>query len=131
MSQLQIAIPTRVMEHEIARCRTFGKSIELCAHAAGYDLNKELQQSLHVDKGQFARWKSGQEGIQIDKFFGIMDFCGNDAPLLWINYQRGYELSSLRKRESETESLLRLEREKNAELERKLEHFQEFAGMIK
>jgi hypothetical protein len=55
-----------------------------------------------------------------------MDFCGNDAPLLWMLHARGYDLASLRKRESETEKELRIAREELAkerqerELERRL-----------
>ena len=40
-----------------------------------------------------------------------MDFCGNDAPLLWMLNARGYDLGGLRKRESETERELRIARE--------------------
>lgn len=40
-----------------------------------------------------------------------MDACGNDAPLLWMLHQRGYDLHSIRKRETETEKQLREARE--------------------
>jgi hypothetical protein len=30
-----------------------------------------------------------------------MDACGNDAPLLWMAHQRGYDLGTMRKRETE------------------------------
>ena len=36
-----------------------------------------------------------------------MTVCGNDAPVLWMLYQLGYDLASLRKRETETERKLR------------------------
>ena len=44
-----------------------------------------------------------------------MDLCGNEAPLLWLVHARGYDVSVLRKRETETERSLRAVRE---ELER-------------
>lgn len=54
------------------------------------------------------------------KFVKLMDVCGNDAPLLWMLNQRGYDLHSLRKQESETERQNRLLREENAALRRVL-----------
>lgn len=114
----QIAIPVEVRPEEVARKQSLGGAIELCAELAGFALDKELQQSLAVDKAQFSRWLSGTEGVIWPKLEKLMDECGNDAPILWMLYQRGYDLHSLRKRESETEHLLRLERDKTARLER-------------
>lgn len=73
-----------VRPEEIARKQSLGAAIELCAELAGFSLDKELQQTLEVDKGQFSRWQSGQEGIKWEKFAALMDVCGNDAPLLWM-----------------------------------------------
>lgn len=109
--QGQIALPVSVSPEQIARKKSLGSAIELCAELAGYELDKTLQQELGVDKGQFSRWLSGQEGIQWAKFSSLMDACGNDAPLLWMLHQRGYDISSLRKRESETERALRTAQE--------------------
>ncbi len=53
-----------------------------------------------------------------------MDFCGNDAPLLWMLHQRGWDLHSLRKRESETEKALRVERELRQVAEQKLSYLE-------
>lgn len=91
--------------------------MELCAEIAGFSLDKELQMRLGVDKAQFSRWMSGTEGVIWPKLEKLMDECGNDAPILWMLHQRGYDLNSLRRRESETERLLRIEREKTAQLE--------------
>ncbi len=116
----QIALPVIVRPEEIARERTLGKAIELCAKANGYELDKELQQELKVDKAQFSRWLSGTECIVWPKLESLMDHCGNDTPVLWMLHQRGYDLHSLRKRESETERENRLLREENAALRRVL-----------
>lgn len=70
-----------------------------------------MQQQLAVDKAQFSRWQSGAEGILWPKFSRLMDVCGNDTPVLWMLHQRGYDLHSLRKKESETERELRQARE--------------------
>lgn len=94
--QGQIALPVSVSPDQIARKKSLGSAIELCAELAGYELDKTLQQELGVDKGQFT---------------SLMDACGNDAPLLWMLHQRGYDIGSLRKRESETERALRTAQE--------------------
>lgn len=108
---------TAVRPEEVARKQSLGGAIELCAELAGFSLDKELQQTLDVDKGQFSRWQNGQEGIRWEKFQALMDVCGNDAPLLWMLYQRGYDLNSLRKRETETEQKLRHAEERIRKLE--------------
>ena len=97
----QISLPIEVNPVELMRKGSLGAAIELCAELAGYGLDKTLQSELGVDKAQFSRWQSGQEGIIWHKFSRLMDTCGNDAPLLWMLGQRGYDLASLRKVESE------------------------------
>jgi plasmid maintenance system antidote protein VapI len=116
----QVALPVEVRPEEVARKSTLGHAMELCAELAGFSLDKELQHKIGVDKAQFSRWLSGTEGIVWPKFTKLMDECGNDAPLFWMLYQRGYDLHSIRKRESETEKQLRLAREENAALRRVL-----------
>lgn len=111
MNPTQAGIPTTVTENEIVREKSLGGAITLCAKAAGFELDKELQRELDVDKAQFSRWQSGAEGIVWPKFVRLMDICGNDAPLRWMLHQRGYDLNSLRRRETELERELREARE--------------------
>jgi len=99
----QISLPVEVRPEEVMRKQTLGSAIELCAELGGYALDKALQQELGVDKAQFSRWQSGTEGVQWSKFSALMDRCGNDAPVLWMVHQRGYDLHSLRRRESALE----------------------------
>lgn len=126
----QLGFPSTVTSVEVAREKTLGGAIALCAKAAGYE-PKEVMDALKVDgkpldKAQWSRWESGQEGIVWTKFSALMDFCGNDAPLFWMLHARGYDLGSLRKRESETERENRELREQLAkeraerEIERRL-----------
>jgi len=114
----QLAIPASVRPEEVARKQSLGGAIELCAELGGYALDKTLQQELGVDKAQFSRWQSGTEGVLWPKFERLMDECGNDAPVLWMVHQRGYDLYSLHKRETETERELREAREEIAALRR-------------
>lgn len=106
----QLGFPSDVTLQELAREKTLGGSISLCAKAAGYE-GKQVQAALKTDKGQWSRWIDGSEGIVWPKFVGLMDFCGNDAPVLWMNMNRGYDLSSMRRLESELERKLRLAEE--------------------
>lgn len=112
----QLSLPVEVRPEEIARKPSLGAAIVMCMELAGFDFDKEVP-IRGLDKGQFSRWKSGGEGIKWEKFELLMDECGNDAPLLWMLYQRGYDLHSLRKRETEVERRLRLaeERARSAE----------------
>jgi hypothetical protein len=116
---MQLGIPVEVTPGEIARERSLGAAIGLCAKAAGLE-PKQLQAELKLDKAQWSRWESGGEGVIWPKLTSVMDLCGNDAPLLWMLHDRGYDLNSLRKRESELEHQLRLAREENAALRRVL-----------
>lgn len=106
----QLGFPSEVTPQEIAREQTLGGAIDLCVKAAGLT-PKELQDELKTDKAQFSRWTDGKEGILWPKFIALMDKCGNDAPLLWMLHARGYDLASLRQRETETERALRIARE--------------------
>lgn len=107
----QLSIPAQPNLEEISRKQSLGAAIELCAELAGHSLDKTLQQELGVDKAQFSRWHAGTEGIIWPKFEKLMDVCGNDVPILWMLYQRGFDLNSVRRRESETEHQLRLANE--------------------
>jgi len=114
----QLSFPPDVRPAEVARKQSLGGAIELCAELGGYALDKALQQELGVDKAQFSRWQAGTEGVLWPKFQALMDTCGNDVPVLWMLHQRGWDLNSLRKRESETERALREARDEIAALRR-------------
>lgn len=106
----QLGLPSEVTAQEISRESTLGGAIALCVKAAGLE-PKQLQAELKLDKAQWSRWESGGEGVVWPKLEAVMDRCGNDAPLLWMLLARGYDLATLRKRESETERALRLAHE--------------------
>ncbi len=115
----QIALPLiEISPDEVARKRTLGQAIELCAELAGYQDDNSQAIDLKIDKAQFSRIKSGQEGIKWERLQALMDAFGNDAPLLWMVQQRGYDLHSLRKVESELQRENRMLREENAALRR-------------
>lgn len=116
----QLGFPSEVTAIEVSRETSLGGSIALCARAAGLE-PKQVQSDLKMDKAQWSRWESGAEGIVWPKFIALMDLCGNDAPLLWMLHARGYDLSSVRRRETETERRLRVALEENSALRRVLQ----------
>jgi hypothetical protein len=106
----QLGFPSEVTPQEVAREQSLGGAINLCAKAAGLT-PKEVQDGLKADRAQFSRWTDDKEGILWSKLSALMDLCGNDAPLFWMLQARGYDLSSLRRMESELERRLRLAEE--------------------
>ena len=116
----QLGFPSDVTSQEISRETSLGGAIDLCAKVAGLE-PKQVVADLKLDKAQWSRWTSGQEGVIWPKLQGVMDLCGNDAPLLWMMQARGYDLSSLRKLETDLERQNRLLREENTALKRVLQ----------
>lgn len=115
----QMALPVDVSVDEIARKRDLGQAITLCYDAAGL-APKQVLAAMRTDKAQLSRWESGAEGVIWPKLSGLMDTCGNDVPVLWMAYQRGFDLHAMRRRETELERQLREVREENSALRRVL-----------
>lgn len=118
----QLGFPSEVTANEIARERTFGGAVTLCVKAAGLEPKQvtdavKTSEGKAVDKAAWSRWVNDGEGLEWPKLVQIMDKCGNDAPLLWMLHARGYDLSSLRRQETELEKALRVANERIAQLE--------------
>lgn len=113
-----------VRPEDIARQPTLSGALALGAAAAGLDLEKEIHIPLGIDAGQWSRMRNGTAGWDWKKINAVCDLFGNDALILWMLYQRGWDLHALRKRETETERENRDLREKLAQLElqREIEH---------
>lgn len=54
--------------------------------------DNSMQIQLGIDKGNFSRILSGQANFPVDKLVLFCEIVGNDLPIHWIAYQRGYEL---------------------------------------
>lgn len=116
---LQQRIPVSVSPQEVMRCRSLGEALDLAIKAAGL-APKEAQAELKMDKAQWSRWVSGQEGIRWEKLQALQLLCGNTVPTQWLCWASGFDLSSLRLQESELERDNRLLREENDALRRVL-----------
>ena len=129
----QLGFPSVVTVQEVSREKTFGGAIALCAKAAGLEAKQvtdavRTSEGKAVDKAAWSRWVNDNEGVEWPKLVQIMDKCGNDAPLLWMLLARGYDLSSLRRAESETERRARLAEERAAKAEEKCRVLMEAIG---
>src|SRR5690606_36307413 len=110
------------------------KALMLCQNLSGLD-DKMFYGPKGVVSSQ-AQWSrimgAGQHNFPQDNLNLFMDIAGNEAPLLWLLHARGYDLNSLRKRETETERKLRIAEERIAQLERearvKADFVAEFMG---
>lgn len=108
----------------IAKQPTMTKALQLCQTLSGLgDQAFVGQGGIVKDSAQWSRiMGSGQHNFPQDALNLFMDKAENEAPLLWLVHSRGYDISSLRKLESETERALRIERERSAKLEERLRY---------
>lgn len=113
----QLAIPTEVPVSELIRKKSLGAAFDLCAELAGKE-PKQIQSDLKLDKAQWSRWTSGQEGVIWPKFQSVMDNCGNDAPLLWMCHNRGWDVGRMVRYETQVEQENRMLREEVQALRR-------------
>ena len=86
-------------------------AIKLCISLGGFEADKQIYGALDIDASHWTRIHRGEAHFPVDKLPALMDLCGNEAPLIWLTYRRGYDPASLRKRETETERALREARE--------------------
>lgn len=108
----------------IAKQPSMTKALQLCQTLSGLDDKAFIGSGGIVkDAAQWSRiMGSGQHNFPQDELNKFMDKAENEAPLLWLVHSRGYDIESLRKRESETEYALRIERERNAKLQERLHY---------
>lgn len=104
----------------VAAQPTMTKALVLCQNLSGLD-DKMFYGPKGVVTSQ-AQWSrimgSGQHNFPQNGLNLFMDIAGNEVPLLWMLHSRGYDISSLRKRETETERKLRMAEERIRELEK-------------
>lgn len=92
----------------IARQNSMLAAVKHCISLAGLE-GKELYLELGIDAGHWSKIMAGKQAhFPIDKLTDLMTMCGNEAPLIWLVLNRGYDPHSLRKLETETERKLRI-----------------------
>lgn len=93
----------RVTNAELAECSTWSKALEAACRASRLQ-DKSLAIEADIDPAMLSKIQSGQNGIKAEQLFRLMDACGSEFPLLWLLYQRGYDVDALRQRETELQA---------------------------
>lgn len=125
MSQFELPVHARMQVVDptlIARQPTMTKALSLCQTLSGLDDKAFVGPTGVVkDAAQWSRIMSaGQHNFPQDQLNKFMDLAGNESPMLWLLHSRGYDITALRKLETETERALRIERERSAKLQERL-----------
>jgi hypothetical protein len=76
---------------------------------------KQVYEPLGKDQAVWSRIESGSASFPAEQLPKLAEICDNHAPLMWLAYRAGYELTPLR---SELEQRLEAEQVARAELER-------------
>lgn len=117
MSQLDLGIKPRMMpipEELLTKPRSWRSAIVMTAEISGKD-NENAADAMGVKAEIWSRFKTSETaGVNPDRLEAFMDNCGNELLLHNLAYRRGYYLVE---RETETQRLLRIEREKREEAE--------------
>lgn len=94
---------------------SLSEAIALCVQVSGLE-EKEVYLSLEIDAGHWTRIMKGDAHFPVNKLNNLMDLCGNEAPLMWLENSRGYGLVVLKteaeRRAELAERALREERDK-------------------
>ena len=105
----------------IAKQPSMTSALQLCKTLSGLD-DKAFYGVGGIVKDQ-AQWSrimnAGAHNFPQDALNMFMDKAENEAPLLWLLYSRGYDLESLRHRETEMEKRVRLAEERALKAEEK------------
>lgn len=90
---------------------SFSRALNLCQTLSGKD-DAQFYGANGVVKDQ-AQWsrimgQAGSANFPQDKLNLFMDVAENEAPMLWLLHSRGYDITTLRHVETQTERRLRL-----------------------
>lgn len=86
----------------IKRQKTFLAAVLLCITASGKD-RKQIYGAFGIDAASWSRIESGQVNFPINRLPNLMVLCGNEAPLIWLVEQMGYDWSTIRRHSSGSE----------------------------
>lgn len=104
---------------DLSGVHTLKQAIGLCMATAGYTLDKEVADAVGMSTSALSKWKDN-----VDKNWAhmqdLMTVCNSEIPLLWMVNKMAYDISALRKKETELERQLRLKEEELAK--ERMEH---------
>lgn len=116
-----------ISNDDLASIPTWAKAMARTVSESGL-VDKAVAADMDIDASQLSKTVSGQLGIMPDKLFRLMDTCGTELALMWLNYQRGYDINAMRKRQTELEIERDRERRRAEAAEAKLATLVEFFG---
>lgn len=90
------------------------KAFTMAADLGGLD-DQQSAAAAGMDPSTWSGFKAGTRGIKPLEFNGFMDQCGNNLPLAYWAYTRGFALTPL---ETELQRQLRVQEEQNRELQK-------------
>ena len=86
--------PQQVPDEVVHRQPSLLAAIRLAVQASGLD-EKQVFIPLKVDKASWSKIMSGQFNFPTNKYCEFMELVGNDIPLRWLAFKRGYKLERL------------------------------------
>jgi hypothetical protein len=115
VTQLQLPREPIVLDEVTIRApKDIIKAFTMAADLGGLD-DGQAAAAAGMDPSTWSQFKTGARGIKPLEFNGYLDQCGNNLPLAYWAYTRGFDLTP---RESELERQLRVERERTADLQK-------------
>lgn len=101
----------------ISRPRDLLRAFVISAELGGLE-DKQAAAGAGMDPGSWSQFKNGERGVKPLHLNAFLDQCGNELPLAYWAWSRGYTLSP---RESELERRLKAEHAARLEAENKVQ----------
>lgn len=121
MTQIALRLPAPAVSvalEDVKKQPSGAAAISLCAMRSG-KLDKVIASDIGAQEAVWSRAQTTGKGLSLEQLVQLMDTCGNQAPLHWLLLQLGWDPSSLRSLESESERRLREANERIAVLEQR------------
>jgi hypothetical protein len=83
--------PRKVDEWQLASCHDLLDAIHLCIHLSRLP-HYAIAEKLGIDRGHWTRMMQGQAHFPTRKLGGLMQTCGNYAPMQFLARESGFEL---------------------------------------
>jgi hypothetical protein len=85
-------IPDDYQQATAVKCKSRTHALRKCVEISSVENHKEIYARLGIDQAQWSRIWAGTAFLNPDLKFQLMELCGNDVPLRYDAWVRGYEL---------------------------------------
>jgi plasmid maintenance system antidote protein VapI len=90
-----VTVPDDYQQQTALKCKSRHHALLKCVEIS--DLTpKQIYSPLGIEQSQWSRIIAGTAFLNPDLKFQLMDVCGNDVPLRYDAWMRGYELHRIR-----------------------------------